>query len=294
MLDIKRIGVFLKNTTLDEAVLAFASHIGRDPERHLYIAHVRNPNDPETLPAPSASDFDRSIKERLSASAKGSIQTAVLEGDQMEQILRAARDEDLDLMVLGRKLPSSQVGLGAKIARIVRKSPCSVLIVPELCQPHFDRILAAVDCSDHSQLAFEAAIQIAKTAPGQRQVVAATVRNVPVGHDVAGVTFVEAAERQRERGLERLKNFIASVDTEGVNVESMVLLSSDPALAITHAAMARKMDIVIVGSRGASGTAAALLGATSERLLLACATPTLIVKRKGETLSLLEALFTMT
>jgi nucleotide-binding universal stress UspA family protein len=294
MLDIKRIGVFLKNTIIDEAVLAFASHIGRDPQRQLYIAHVRNPQDPESHAPPSAEEFDRAIRERIGDATKGTITTAVLQGDQMEQILRAARDQDLDLMVLGRKLPSSQIGLGAKIARIVRKSPCSVLIVPELCLPHFDRIMAAVDCSSHSRLALEAAIEIARTAPGHRQVVAVSVRNIPIGYDVAGATFVEAAERQRQRGMEDLKNFIASTDAEGVNIEPMVLLSSDPALTITHAAMARKMDIVIVGSRGSSGTAAALLGATSERLLMTCAAPTLIIKRKGETLSLLEALFSMT
>lgn len=293
MLDIKKIGVFLKNTPIDDAVIAFAAHIGRDPARQLYIAHVQNPNDPEAPQPPTPEAFDKDIRAKLADSAQASIQTAVLSGNQIEQILRAARDENLDLMVLGRKLPSSQIGLGAKITRIVRKSPCSVLIVPDLCQPHFDRILAAVDCSDHSRDALEAAIQIARTAPGHRQVTAVTVRSVPLGYDVAGVTFVEAAERQRQRGLENLAGFIASTDTEGVKVEPLVLLSEDPALAITHAAMAKKMDIVIVGSRGSSGTAAALLGTTSERLLMNCAAPTLVIKRKGETLSLLEALFRM-
>ncbi|HPF37190.1 MAG TPA: universal stress protein [Phycisphaerae bacterium] len=293
MLDIKRIGVFLKNTHIDDAVLAFAAHIGRDPARRLFIAHVSNPDDPETPPTPTAEAFDQTTRARLPDIAATSLETAVLKGNQIEQILRAARDQDLDLMVLGRRLPSSQIGLGAKIARIVRKSPCSVLIVPDLCQPHFDRILAGVDCSDHSRDALEAAVQIARTAPGQRQVTAVNVRNIPHGYDVAGITFVEAAERQRQRGMENLRQFIDKTDTDGVSVEPLVLLSEDPALAMTHAAMAKKMDIVIVGSRGSSGTAAALMGTTSERLLMTCATPTLIIKRKGETLSLLEALFGM-
>lgn len=293
MLDIKRIGVFLKNTPIDEAVFAFASHIGRDPARQLYIAHVRNPKDPEATETPTDEEFARIVKERVDESAPASLETTVLTGDLVEQILRATRDQNLDLMVLGRKLPSSQIGLGAKIARIVRKSPCSVLIVPEFCQPHFDRILAAVDCSDHSRDALLAAIQIAQTAPGKRQVLAVNVRNVPTGYDLAGATFVEAAEKQRQQGMDNLTKFIESTPHDGVTIEPLVVLSSDPSLAITHVAMAKKMDIVVVGSRGASGTTAALLGATSEHLLLSCATPTLIVKRKGETLSLLEALFAM-
>lgn len=293
MLDVKRIGVFLKNEPIDEAVFAFAAHIGRDPARQLYIAHVRNPKDPESSEPPTEAEFERIVKERVPEAAHAGLTTAVLSGDLIEQILRAARDQNLDLMVIGRKLPSSQVGLGARVARIVRKSPCSVLVVPEFCQPHFDRILAAIDCSEFSRGALEAAVQIAQTSPGQRQVLAVNVRNVPAGYDVAGATFVEAAQRQRKQGLENLNSFIQGIDAGGVKIEPLVLLSADPALAITHVAMAKKMDIVIVGSRGASGTAAALLGATSEHLLLSCATPTLIVKRKGETLSLLEALFAM-
>lgn len=293
MLDITRIGVFLKNTPIDEAVFAFAAHIARDPARQLFVAHVRNPRDPDATDPPTPAEFERIVKQRVPEASHASLRTAVLSGDPVVEILRATRDQDLDLMVLGRKLPSSQVGLGARITRIVRKSPCSVLVVPEFCQPHFDRILAAVDCSDHARDALAAAIKIAQTAPGQRQVLAVNVRNVPTGYDFAGATFIEAAEHQRKQGLENLRHFIASTDADGVTIDPLVVLSSDPALAITHVAMAKKMDIVIIGSRGASGTTAALLGATSEQILLSCATPTLVVKRKGETLNLLEALFAM-
>lgn len=289
----KKIGVFLKHAPLDEAVLAFAVHMSDDPDRSLYFAHVGNPNDPETPNPPTAEQFEQMVREKMSDAGEADIKTAVLRGEQIVQILRAARDEDLDLAVLGRRLPSSQVGLGAKISRIVRKCPCSVLIVPELCKPHFDRIMVAVDCSEHSRMAFEAGLDVARHASGQRQVLAVSVREVPLGYDVAGITFVEAAERQRQIGRRDLEAFFASFDTTGVAVEPLVLLSADPALALTHAAMAMKMDLVIAGSRGASGATAALLGATSERLILSCATPTLIVKKKGETLGLLEALFSM-
>ncbi len=289
----KRIGVFLKGTRLDRAVLGFASHISRSGDHELVFAHVTNPNDPGSGPEPSAAEFDQQVREQLPDNPAAKIETRVLTGDQTDNILRCSRDEDLDLAILGRKLPSSQLGLGAKISRIVRKVPCSVLVVPELCEPHFDRIMVAIDCSDHSRLAMETALEIANACESKPQVVAVTVRSVGRGHDVAGFTFQEAADYQINYGQKQLTDFLARIPTGGIDIDKMVLISESPALAVTHAAMARKMDIVIVGSRGASSTAAALLGSNSERLLATCALPTLVVKEKGETLNLLEAIFSM-
>jgi|GEM_PF-1317746 len=289
----KRIGVFLKNTRLDRAVLGFASHISRSGDHELVFAHVTNPKDPNSSAEPSAAEFDKLVREQMPDNPAAKIETRILSGDQTDTILRCTRDENFDLAILGRKLPSSQLGLGAKISRIVRKTPCSVLVVPELCEPHFDRIMVAIDCSDHSRLAMGTALEIANACKSTPQVLAVTVRSVARGHDVAGYTFQEAADFQINYGQKQLTDFLGRIPTRGIDVNKMVLISESPALAVTHAAMARKMDIVIVGSRGASSTAAALLGSNSERLLATCALPTLVVKEKGETLNLLEAIFSM-
>ncbi len=289
----KRIGVFLKGTRLDRAVLGFASHISRSGDHELVFAHVTNPNDPGCGPEPSSDEFDQQIREQLPDNPAAKIETRVLTGDQTDNILRCSRDEDLDLAILGRKLPSSQLGLGAKISRIVRKIPCSVLMVPELCEPHFDRIMVAIDCSEHSRIAMDTALEIANACDANPQVVAVSVRAVGRGHDVAGHTFQEAADHQIKLGDKKLTEFLSRIPTNGIEVKKMVLISESPALAVTHAAMARKMDIVVVGSRGASSTAAAVLGSNSEQLLATCALPTLVVKKKGETLNLLEAIFSL-
>lgn len=289
----KRIGVFLKNTQLDQAVLGYSAQISRTGEHDLVFAHVSNPNDPDSQPTPSQSEFAALVRKHMPSDSDAKIETRVLTGNQIDEILKCSRDEDLDLAILGRKLPSSQIGLGAKIARIVRKSPCSVMIVPELCQPHFNRLMVAIDSSDHSKMAMETAFEIATSSPSKPQIVAVMVRSVASGHDVAGHTFQEAANRQQKLGKQELTEFLSKIPSDGFDVEQMVLISESPALAITHAAMARKMDIVIAGSRGSTSTAAALLGSNSEKLLATCALPTLIVKVKGETLGLLEAIFSM-
>lgn len=55
-------------------------------------------------------------------------------------------------------------------------------------------------------------------------------------------------------------------------------------------ASARNMDVIVIGSRGATLPAIALLGATTERVLLEASVPVLVVKRKGETFRFLDVI----
>jgi nucleotide-binding universal stress UspA family protein len=288
----RKAGVFLKNSPIDEALLAFAAHIAGLGVRELHFFHIDDPENLQSFGALSVGELEAIVAKAMPKSLTAGITCEVRKGDYLENTLRIARDEDLDLLTIGRKLPSSQVGLGSRVVRIARKSPCNVLVVPELCTPHFGRIMVAVDCSDYSKRAVEAAVALAKTS-GERhsQLVAVTVRQLPSRPDLAGVTFKESLEVQRQRGHHDLDRFLSSIDAQGISIEPLVVLSERPALAITHAATAKKMDVVVAGSRGTTSTTATLLGSTSEELLMACAMPILLTKKKGETLSFLAALF---
>ncbi len=292
MAPFQRVGVLVRNAPPDDAVLAFAAHMAQLGAEELVCIHVPGEEDEPTHEALDAEGLKAKVKAALPNDIFQKTTCKVFEGDHLKQLLHMARERDLDLAIIGRKLPSSQAGVGSKIVRIVRKSPCSVLVVPELCRPHFGRILVAVDCSEHSKKAMAVAIAMAKASKERTpQVLAVTVRRVSSRYDLAGVTFAQSVETQRDHGREALNTFLAGVNTQGIPVEPLVLLSDAPALAVSHAAMARKMDIVVAGSRGATAAAAALLGSTSEELLMTCAMPILIVKQKGETLRFLEALF---
>lgn len=292
MLEFQEVGVFFRNTQVDDAVLAFAVHLGKLGAKALHCILVLDADAAET--APTLDEFETRVYSRMPEAIRARATCTVRRGHLLEETLRVARDKQLDLAIIGRRLPSSQLGLGARLARIVRKMPCSVMVVPELCQPHFGRILVAVDCSSHSRLAMEAAVTLAKAADGATpQLFALTVRQVTSRHELAGVSFEESAEAQHGYGYRDLDQFLSGIDSGDIPVDKLVVLSEDPAVAIAQVAMAKKMDIVVAGSRGVTSTAAALLGSNAERLLMACALPILIVKKKGETLRLLEALFSM-
>jgi nucleotide-binding universal stress UspA family protein len=287
-------GVFLSDSPADEAVLSFAAHLAHLGTRQIYCIHIGGPLPADPEKAPDLAELQARVRNALPPDIARQVTCEVQATSSLIDVYKTTRDKDLDLIIVGRRLPSSQLGIGAKFTRVARKSPCSVLVVPEQCRPHFDRILVAVDCSPHSKLSMEAAAALAQASDRPNpQLLAQTVRHVGPRHDLAGVTFEESVEAQRKHGLQELEEFVAKIDTHGVSVECLVTLSDEPAESIAQIASVRKMDIVVIGSRGPTRPAAALLGSTSESVLMTCAAPVLIIKEKGETLRLLEAIFTM-
>jgi nucleotide-binding universal stress UspA family protein len=61
--------------------------------------------------------------------------------------------------------------------------------------------------------------------------------------------------------------------------------------SIYEQAEALDIDLVVVGTRGRSASAAVLLGSVGEQVVRAARVPVVAVKRKGATLGLLDALF---
>ena len=288
----ENMGVFLKDSPADDAVLEFAAHMAHLGIRQMHCIHVHDaaPGGVET--DPDLTELRAKVAAALPSDLLDQTVCEVKPGTNLVEVLKAARDKDMGLIIVGRRLPSSQMGMGAKITRIVRKAPCSVMVVPELCQPRFARILVAVDHSQHSKLSMEAAVALVKASGNpDARLLALTIRSVAARPELVGLTFDEAAAKQQAFGQKDIDRFLSGIETHGIPVESLVVLSDDPAAAITHVAMAKRVDIVVTGSRGATRPAAILLGATAEKLLMDCAMPILVVKEKGETTHLLEAIF---
>lgn len=293
----QHIGVFLTGASPDEVAIAFAERIAQSasPQRVLF-ARVRGGlerdlADDEDVTSEALAD---SIRARLSPTVLPVAQVRVLESGGLREILRTARDESLDLAIMGRLLPPQQMAVGSAFTRLARKAPCTVLIVPNYCRPHFSRLLVPVDFSEHSRLALETALDLARCArppDGRPQVLVQTVCAVTYGYQKLGMTLQQAADELVRVTKQKLDRFVAGLDTHGVEFETVCNCAEDTAGSIHGMATARKMDVIVVGSRGASTAISAILGGTAEEVLVRAATPVLIVKRKGETTSILNALF---
>jgi len=292
----RRIGVFLTGSPADDVALGFAGRFAELAESEKILCVYVHGGELE-VPGAQALDIDdlhSHVVGMLPEAAARHAEVEVHAGRGVAEILQSARDLELDLVVKGRRLPAHQAAVGSAFAKLARKSPCSVLIVPAYCRPHINRFHVPVDLSAHSKLALEHALEIARAsaaATGQpAQVLAQVVYCVGYGYHKLGMDFDEAIAAQGKNIQKQFDEFLAGVNTSGVEFETHCSCSQDVAASVHELAAARKMDMIVVGSRGLSPAAAVILGGTAERILHGAPQPVLIVKRKGETVGLLNAL----
>ena len=297
----QRIGVFMTGSPADQIALGFAGNFAKLAQAEKIVCVYVHGGGPESIDDPNigAEQLRQRVLGVLPSEVSSHTEIDVHAGDGFDDILRTAMERDLDLIIKGRRLPAHQSAVGAAFTKLARKAPCSVLIVPNYCQPHFSRVLVPVDFSNHSKLAFKEALEIARagaTAVGEKpQVLIQHVAHVGYGYQKLGLTFEQAMKQQETAFGPRIAEFLAGsgcsdVDLAAVQLESICMFSEDTAAAVHELAAARKMDMVLIGSRGLTTAAAAILGSTAEQILLRSPQPVMIVKEKGETRGLLEAL----
>ena len=288
----KRLGVFLHDSPAEEIALAYAGRLATlaDSES-VFCIHVHDQGEETTWPELEPENFKARVLAMLPPEIAERTTVEVHEGSGVPEMLRSARDRELDLMIVGRRLPSHQMGIGSTFNRLARKAPCSVLVVPNRVHLHLGRFLVPIDFSEHSKMALETALAIARSNKKERpQVVAQNVYCVGYGYKKAGVGFHEAGQQLEQRVHKKFDRLIRKVNTDGVDFEFICTCSERTSAAIHDLASVMKMDMIVVGSRGVSTSPASLLGGTAERILCDSPLPVLLVKRKGETVHLLDAL----
>jgi nucleotide-binding universal stress UspA family protein len=131
-------------------------------------------------------------------------------------------------------------------------------------------IVAGVDGSPGSHAAARVAAQLADALDNRLVLVHAV-------HDPPAFPYGDPRVRELERGRavrdgERLLESVAA----GFDAETEVVLG-DPATCLDEAAYEHDAELLVVGARGHSGLAAALVGSVSQRLASSAASPVVIV-----------------
>jgi len=238
---------------------------------------------------------DRMIREHLEDTVRESFRgfpetesfCEVVEGKIPDELLRAIRMKDIDLVILGRG--SSENSRGRLVKRIARKAPCPVLIIPGKSAARLNKLLVATDFSEYSAPAMEMGIAFA-CAAGIAEILCLHVYQVPLGYFKTGKNQEEFAGIMLNNARENFQRFIRQFDLKGLNVREEYVLENDVAKAIRDAAAREAIDLIVVGSWGKSASAAVLLGSVTEDLVSSTPVPMLDAKPKGAGVGLLDAL----
>jgi nucleotide-binding universal stress UspA family protein len=135
-----------------------------------------------------------------------------------------------------------------------------------------ERILLAVDMSDHARKAVPAAAELAKAGGGTVQVLHVRELHYPVPPTVVG--------DRPEDAQQLVDGVVAELQQAGVIADGVVRTSTggSPASAILEQAREVDAGMVVLGSRGLSDLGGLLLGSVAHKVTQLSACPVLVVR----------------
>jgi len=139
----------------------------------------------------------------------------------------------------------------------------------------FERILPAVDGSEHGYKAARTAADLARTMKSERLRIVVVFEKIPAylgepNLQKAIDTRLVEAQEILQKAVEIVGDVPAEVHTEWIE--------GDAAESIIEVARTRNSDVIVMGSRGLGRLAGLVLGSTSQKVVSHAPCPVLIVR----------------
>ncbi|MDR4397797.1 universal stress protein [Bacillus atrophaeus] len=144
----------------------------------------------------------------------------------------------------------------------------------------FNKMLVAIDGSEMSAKALDAAVHLAKEQQAELSILHVGREAVVATSSLTGIVYVpehfidEIRQEVKKEGLHILENAKAKAAESGVQAE----ITQEPAHEILNNAKEKGVSLIIVGSRGISGLKEMMLGSVSHKVSQLSPCPVLIVR----------------
>lgn len=230
-----------------EALLAEASRLMTAYSAQLVLVHVGN----ET---PEARER---IDQMLSASGIAMEQTKLLwrEGDPAACILKACREEQIDLLIAGalRKENFVKYYLGTVARKILRKADCSVLMLvdPSREDKGLQQVVVNAEDSAYVEDALESAFDFAARRRARWVHVVKEVKlyglTMSTLDDCTEEEYTEQRNELMRTEIENVEKIIARIPHENLKI-NIKLLSGKSGFELARFAQRKQADLLVVGA----------------------------------------------
>jgi nucleotide-binding universal stress UspA family protein len=272
VLPFRRMMVALAGRESDGGLLCYAAALARMlPGMETCAVHVAGAGSPPQT----------AIQQRVAAAIPGA-ELRVQEGDLLDTLLDSAAGGAFDLILLGHS--ANRRGRRSLARRLAMRAPCSIWLAPDGSPPLVSRILAPVDFSKRSADSLEIATVLAEAA-GLDECLA-----LHVYFNDAAATFDEFDEILVGEEEQAYSLFTAPMNLHSVFARPLFVESSSVARTILRVAGEQRADLIVMGTRGRSASAAVLLGSETEQVMMTASVPVLAVKNFGARRRLLNVL----
>lgn len=156
------------------------------------------------------------------------------------------------------------------------------------------KIIVPCDFSDQAVEAFRLALDLAALINGQVHLI--NVIELPVMHDTVlmpTLSFEENLMKELKAGAETQFAKLKSQYVGSAKVESIVLYGAT-SISILDYVSENNIDLVVMGSKGASGVKELVIGSNAEKIVRRSEVPVLVVKKYVELASIKNIVFPST
>ena len=220
--------------------------------------------------------FRKSLEDAASyaASLGLEIRTMHRTGEPSSEIIQVAEEEGADLIILGNEKRSKvgQVLLGGIRAKVVDGSPSDVMLVPEMSEIRFGKILVGVNGTPAGNAAGMRALELAVSFGSE--VHAVTAIDIPTDRGLRYGVLKDA----RHKGFKALEAIARQGEKLGLQVITE-LQEASPEKCLLRYANDKEIQHIVLGSKGYSGVSDILLGSVVERVALHAPCAIQVVKR---------------
>ena len=201
-------------------------------------------------------------------------------GQPFQEICRLARDRQMDLIIISTRGNTglTHLALGSTAERVVRYSPCPVLVVRNgKSKVRFKKIVVPIDFSTCSMKGLNYAKALARKFDASIVLLHSVHLQYYVSSDEYARYDLPLLMQQEEKvAREQMRELVQKTDWAGVKVE--------PSLQIGHAgdqvcARAKEIgaDLIITSTHGTTGLKHILVGSTAEYVVRHAPCPVLVV-----------------
>jgi sulfate permease, SulP family len=231
---------------------------------------------------PAAVIEERLPHELSSLRTEGRVTVQALRGEPLDALLAAAVERSVDVILVGGR--HGRLVRRSLARRLAMKAPCAVWMIPNGCAPAVEEILVPVDFSLRSAEALTLATGIGARLGLDR------CTTVHVRFNSATTSCDEYDEILLEDVHRAFDVFTARIDLHDVDLRALFEEGSDVSATILRVARERRVDTIVMSTRGRSRAAAVLLGSETDHVMMRSPVPVLAVKRHGPRLRFLQAL----
>lgn len=211
--------------------------------------------------------------------------TALIGGYPGREILAVAREQDIDLIVLGShgRGGVEHLLLGSVAEKVLRKAPCPVMVVPAAATPErgvlFGRILCPVDGSQASADAVAQAVDLARETDGQLTLLH-VVEPMPEAGEFAALDADEYRRAGEAYGARLMRDAVSAQVREWCRIDERIVVGK-PGDRILDTAKNMAADVIVMGVRGRGALDLLAFGSTTNAVVRQAPCPVFVVHPKA-------------